>query len=333
MSISPLVSVITPAYNHENFVQKAIQSVIDQTYPKIEYLIFDDGSRDTTFEKVVSIAPKAKARFVRFLFKTSPNKGKGQTLTDLLARSRGEYILFLDSDDVLTPQAVEQLLEGFLHDPSIVLTVGKNRFIDAEGKVTAWTIDIDGNTVAFPFFDEWLKESFTRNHPDCNLEQHFGSYAALLRDNHIPNGYMVKRSALTHVLPFSSKSPLEDIYMMLQLSKCGKLHLIATHTCDYRVHKTNTINRLDYFNNICRKTFFYEVKRFFSLPETEQKRLLPETLPMAHRFSLLGNNLSIGQLKWRQSVIVLTLFRWHFAFLIPKQCSRLFFLTQRHLKR
>ena len=50
--VNPLVSIVIPCYNHENFVQDSIQSVIDQTYQKIELIIIDDGSKDGSVEKI-----------------------------------------------------------------------------------------------------------------------------------------------------------------------------------------------------------------------------------------------------------------------------------------
>ena len=52
MFFKPLVSVIIPAYNHENYIQEAIKSIIAQTYKNIELIILDDGSKDSTWQKI-----------------------------------------------------------------------------------------------------------------------------------------------------------------------------------------------------------------------------------------------------------------------------------------
>lgn len=56
----PLVSIVIPCYNHENFVQECIQSVIDQTYQNIELIIIDDGSKDGSVEKIQEMILLAK---------------------------------------------------------------------------------------------------------------------------------------------------------------------------------------------------------------------------------------------------------------------------------
>lgn len=76
----PLVSVVIPCYNHEQFVQEAIQSVIDQDYTNIELLIIDDGSKDSSAEKIEKLIAVCKQRFNRFEFKSRANKGISATL-------------------------------------------------------------------------------------------------------------------------------------------------------------------------------------------------------------------------------------------------------------
>ena len=65
MSINPLVSVIIPAYNHEKYIKKAIESIINQTYENIELIIVDDGSDDFTWNKIQEMKPLCEKRFRR----------------------------------------------------------------------------------------------------------------------------------------------------------------------------------------------------------------------------------------------------------------------------
>lgn len=86
MNQKPLVSVVIPCYNHENYVQECIKSAIEQDYENIELIIIDDGSKDESVNKIQELVPGCEKRFCRFEFRTRPNKGLCKTLNEALAR-------------------------------------------------------------------------------------------------------------------------------------------------------------------------------------------------------------------------------------------------------
>ena len=98
-----LVSVIIPCYNHAHFLGEAISSVINQIYPHIEIIVVDDGSTDDT-EQVAKAYPNI--RYVR-----QDNLGLSRARNVGLSHSKGAYIVFLDADDCLFPNAIDV---GFL---------------------------------------------------------------------------------------------------------------------------------------------------------------------------------------------------------------------------
>lgn len=101
-SLQPLFSIIVPAYNVESLIEKCIQSVLDQTYSDFELIIVDDGSQDSTLEVCTSYAssdPRIKVFHKQ-------NGGHTSARNEGLKNSTGKYILFLDSDDWLTPQTL-----------------------------------------------------------------------------------------------------------------------------------------------------------------------------------------------------------------------------------
>lgn len=63
---NPLVSIVIPCYNHAQFVQESIQSVIDQDYKNIELIIIDDGSKDNSIDVIKEMIPVCEERFTRF---------------------------------------------------------------------------------------------------------------------------------------------------------------------------------------------------------------------------------------------------------------------------
>src|SRR5918995_6377717 len=94
-----LVSVVIPCYNQAHFLGEAIVSVLAQSYPRFEIIVVDDGSTDDT--------PEVAARYpgVRYVYQN--NQGVSAARNSGLARSEGEYVVFLDADDRLLPEALE----------------------------------------------------------------------------------------------------------------------------------------------------------------------------------------------------------------------------------
>lgn len=102
----PLVSIVIPCYNHAQFVQESIQSVIDQDYENIELIIIDDGSKDNSVEVIQEMIPACEERFVRFEFRYRPNKGLSATLNEALKWCEGVYFSALASDDIIRPYKI-----------------------------------------------------------------------------------------------------------------------------------------------------------------------------------------------------------------------------------
>ena len=108
-----LVSVIMPAYNAEEYIEAAIQSVILQSYPSWELLIVNDGSTDRT-EDVVRTFRDRRISYFR-----QNNEGVSAARNAGLEKSKGEYICFLDSDDVLSPDSLIARVLFFQNNPSV----------------------------------------------------------------------------------------------------------------------------------------------------------------------------------------------------------------------
>ena len=103
-----MVSIIIPCYNQERFLDEALQSVLDQTYCNWECIIVNDGSTDGTGH----IAQKWCNKDKRFAFYSKENGGISSARNYGINRARGEFIQFLDADDVLAPGKLEVSLSG-----------------------------------------------------------------------------------------------------------------------------------------------------------------------------------------------------------------------------
>ncbi|MHC1749572.1 MAG: glycosyltransferase family 2 protein [Cellulosilyticaceae bacterium] len=92
-----LISIVMPAYNCEKYIQEAIKSVTKQTYKNWELIIIDDGSKDNTVDIISELATQDKR--IKF-YKNEKNQGVSATRNKGIALARGEWIAFLDSDDM-----------------------------------------------------------------------------------------------------------------------------------------------------------------------------------------------------------------------------------------
>lgn len=120
------VSIIIPAYNRARSVRKAIESALQQTRPALEVIVVDDGSTDATPEILTQFDDR-----IRVLRQN--NRGTAAARNAGIAAARGDYLLFLDSDDILLPTSVELQLARFEAEPSLGLVYSDAEFFDAAG--------------------------------------------------------------------------------------------------------------------------------------------------------------------------------------------------------
>ena len=109
----PLVSVVIPCYNHENFIKEAIVSIVNQTYQNIELIIIDDGSKDGSVDVIKQMLSACEERFVRFEFRHRANKGLSATLNEGISWCNGEFISFCSSDDALHVDKIKYQIDYF----------------------------------------------------------------------------------------------------------------------------------------------------------------------------------------------------------------------------
>lgn len=93
--VEPLISIVIPCYNAQNYIKETIESVLNQTYENYELIIIDDGSTDLSIKLIESFVDDRI-----FLFKNIQNKGVSFTRNYGVSKAKGEWIAFLDSDDI-----------------------------------------------------------------------------------------------------------------------------------------------------------------------------------------------------------------------------------------
>jgi glycosyltransferase involved in cell wall biosynthesis len=122
-----LVTIVTPSYQSERYIQSTIESVLNQTYPNIEYIIMDGGSTDST--------PKIIKRYESQLkhWSSTPDGGQADALRKGFEMASGDLLAWINADDVYYPDAVENAVDQWTKSGSDVV-YGNRDLIDADGE-------------------------------------------------------------------------------------------------------------------------------------------------------------------------------------------------------
>jgi glycosyltransferase involved in cell wall biosynthesis len=128
----PLVSVVIPCYNHVAFVERAIQSVAEQTYPNIELIVIDDGSSDGSVEVIER--QKNKGNIRHFEFVVQKNAGAHAAINRGLNLATGDFLTILNSDDYYYPARIE-ILVASCQDRRLVMAFTGCDCVDADGRL------------------------------------------------------------------------------------------------------------------------------------------------------------------------------------------------------
>lgn len=109
--MTPLVSILIPAFNASRWIDETLSSALAQTHPRVEIIVVDDGSHDATLAQ----ARGYEGRGVRVV--SQPNAGAAAARNHALRLARGEFIQFLDADDLLAPDKIERQLRALAEAP------------------------------------------------------------------------------------------------------------------------------------------------------------------------------------------------------------------------
>ena len=125
----PLVSIVTPSYNQARFLEAAIQSVLGQDYPRLEYIIVDGGSTDGSVEII--------KKYEKHLAWWISERDRGQTdgINKGFAHAKGEILAWINSDDIYEPGAVAAVVRWLQENPELGLIYGRANYINEAGDV------------------------------------------------------------------------------------------------------------------------------------------------------------------------------------------------------
>lgn len=129
-TIFPRVSVITPSYNQGRFIEATIQSVLNQTYPNIQYVVVDGGSTDET----MAVVNRYRDRIDRIIHEK--DRGQSDAINKGFRAATGELVGWINSDDLLYADCVEQIVNLYRRHPDGSVYYGsQNDWLDAGGKI------------------------------------------------------------------------------------------------------------------------------------------------------------------------------------------------------
>jgi glycosyltransferase involved in cell wall biosynthesis len=170
----PLVSIITPVYNGSRYLEDLIQSVLIQGYPNIEHLIIDDGSHDNG----ATVAILQKYPHIRWW--SHSNRGQYATMNEGLLAAQGEFLCFVNADDVVAQDAVKAAVQYMQEHPLLDGVFGSTTYIDQSGKDYPYWVPFHTAPLRFyPYFAHISHCSlYVRKR---SLEQHGLSFDPALR--------------------------------------------------------------------------------------------------------------------------------------------------------
>ena len=123
----PAVTIVTPSLNQGRWIGETIESVLGQQYPRLEYMVLDGGSRDTTLDVLRGYQD-------RLMWTSGPDGGQSAAINKGFRAARGEIVAWLNADDTYLPGAIGAAVEHFMSHPECAMVYGEGYRIDEDGR-------------------------------------------------------------------------------------------------------------------------------------------------------------------------------------------------------
>jgi len=218
----PLISVLVPAYNHEKYVLKTLNSILEDNYPNKELVIIDDGSKDKTGRIIEDWVSKYKDE-IKVKFQSRKNGGVTKTLNDLVDLSNGKYILLIHSDDFLLPGGILKRYDYLQKNTEQLAVFADCIVIDKEGK---------------KIYDSGLSDLyFAKKGKYLNSES---LKKEIITNWSVPGGTLMVKKEAYKQFRYNENFIIEDLDFYLYFASYNLIGFLDEKVSAYRVHGENT---------------------------------------------------------------------------------------------
>ncbi|WP_223069523.1 glycosyltransferase family 2 protein [Paenibacillus caui] len=130
--MNPLVSILIPTFNRPDYFELALRSALNQTYPTIEIVVSDNSTDNLTEQVVARYQSMPRGSVIRY-YRNPENIGPLANQQKILNLAQGEFINYLNDDDLFHPQKIEKMMRHMISRPDVVLVASQRRVIDKKG--------------------------------------------------------------------------------------------------------------------------------------------------------------------------------------------------------
>lgn len=263
----PLVSVIIPIFNVENYLKKCLKSIINQTLKDIEIICINDGSSDSSLNILNDFASSDE----RIIVLSQKNHGPAKSRNEGLKIAKGKYIFFVDSDDYIQDYTLEKLYENAKNNDSDIVMFKISEFIREDELLQTNRFNLD------EVFEDTDFNNFTFTYKDIKpyvLNNSFSAWSKFYKKSFLDSydDFTFPENLIFEDVPFHVKS----------LIRSSKISFVSDYLYNYRVSNSNSImhsdkNRNDIFkicnlveNDLKNEDCFEEFEREFSELKTNQ---------------------------------------------------------------
>ena len=281
-----LVSVIIPSYNHEKYIGKCIDSVLQQTYKNFELIIIDDGSVDSSNE-IISAYADQRIQYIK-----QSNNGAHHAINKGLALAKGDYLTLLNSDDLYHHDRLEKCLQVFQNNPEI-------DFISTWIDIINTSENVLGTKMAWKNMEPWNirnKELTFAGSGDYALNALMANFVSTT------SNMIFKRSVYEKIGGMRNLRFTHDWDFLMRSCSNFNCFSLEESLLKYRVHETNTIssNRKWMLFEIC-CVVASNIDRFSSklIPSLKEEDFSLSSVQLLESFNFQGNDHVFWLLYWQ----------------------------------